>query len=95
MSTNFGSLSIVCVRLGTQNLSTKKVVNFVLWQPHLVTVCKNAELIGASLGKPHTSELYKWFSWGVVSLSEDKSRGLCLVQLCTKYRLVSATSSYH
>ena len=35
----------------------------------------------------------RWFSWGVVSLPEGKSRGLCLVQLCAKYRLVSATSS--
>ena len=39
---------------------------------------------------------YKWFPWGVTSLSEGKSQGLCLVQLCAKYRLVSATSSpYH
>ena len=35
-------------------------------------------------------------SWGVVSLPESKSQGLCLVQLCAKYRLVSAASSpYH
>ena len=39
---------------------------------------------------------YRWFSWGVVSLPEGKSRGPCLVQLCAKHRLVSATSSsYH
>ena len=36
---------------------------------------------------------YRWVSWGVVSLPEGKSRGLCLVQLCAKYRLVSAKSS--
>ena len=34
---------------------------------------------------------YRWFSWGVASLPEGKSRALCLAQLCTKYRLVSAT----
>ena len=40
--------------------------------------------------------LYRWFSWGVASLLEGKSRGLGFVQLCAKYRLVSATSSpYH
>ena len=31
-----------------------------------------------------------WFSWGVASLLEAKSQGLCLAQLCTNYRLVSA-----
>ena len=36
---------------------------------------------------------YRWVSWSVDSLPEGKSRGLCLVQLCAKYRLVSATSS--
>ena len=36
---------------------------------------------------------YKWFSWGVASLLKGKSQGLCLVQLCAKYRLVNATSS--
>ena len=40
--------------------------------------------------------LCRWFSWGVASLPEGKSRGLCLVQLSAKHRLVSATSSpYH
>ena len=40
--------------------------------------------------------VYRWFLWGVASLPEGKSRGLCLVQLCAKYRLVSATlSPYH
>ena len=40
--------------------------------------------------------VYEWFSWGVASLQEGKSRGLCLVQLCAKYRLVSTTlSPYH
>ena len=39
---------------------------------------------------------YRWFSWSVASLPEGKSRGLCLVHLCAKYRLVSATlSPYH
>ena len=39
---------------------------------------------------------YRWFSWGVASLPEGKSRCLGLVQLRAKYRLVSATSSpYH
>ena len=33
----------------------------------------------------------RWFSCGVASLPEGKSRGLCLVQLCAKYRLVNAT----
>ena len=43
--------------------------------------------------KPHP---YRWFSWGVASLPEGKSRCLGLVQLRAKYRLVSATSSpYH
>ena len=32
------------------------------------------------------SMLYRWFSWGVVSLPEGKSRGMCLVQ-CARYRL--------
>ena len=36
---------------------------------------------------------YKWFSRGVAPLPEGKSRGLSLVQLCAKYRLVSTTSS--
>ena len=35
-----------------------------------------------------------WFSWGVASLPEGKSWGLCLVQLWAKYKLVSA-SPYH
>ena len=36
------------------------------------------------------------FLWGVASLLEAKIRNLCAVQLCAKYRLVSATSSpYH
>ena len=35
----------------------------------------------------------RWFSWCVASHPEGKSRGLCLVQLCAKYRLVSATLS--
>ena len=40
--------------------------------------------------------MYRWFSWGVASLPEGKSQGLCLVQLCAEYRLVSATlSPYH
>ena len=40
--------------------------------------------------------VYRWFLWGVASLPEGKSRALCLVQLCAKYRLVSATlSPYH
>ena len=40
--------------------------------------------------------LRKWFLWGVASLPEDKSWGLCLEQLCARYRLVSATvSPYH
>ena len=44
--------------------------------------------------KPHL--LYRLFSWGVASLPEGKSQGLCLVQLCAKYRLVSAMlSPYH
>ena len=39
---------------------------------------------------------YRWFTWGVASLLEGKSRGLCLVQLCAKYRQGSVTSSpYH
>ena len=39
---------------------------------------------------------YRWFSWGVASLPEGKSQGLCLAQLCTIYRLLSATlSPYH
>jgi len=37
------------------------------------------------------STMYRWFSWGVASLPEGKSRGLCLALLCAKYRLVSAT----
>ena len=37
--------------------------------------------------------LCRWFSWGVASLPEGNSRGLCLAQLCTKYRLVSAALS--
>ena len=33
---------------------------------------------------------------GVASLPEGKSQSLCLVQLCAKHRLVSATlSPYH
>ena len=28
--------------------------------------------------------LFRWFSWGVASLLEGESRGLCLVQLGTK-----------
>ena len=41
-------------------------------------------------------KVYRWFSWGVASLPEGKSRGLGLVQLCAKYRLVNTTSSpYH
>ena len=40
--------------------------------------------------------MYRWLSGGVASLPEGKSQGLCLVQLCVKYRLVSATSNpYH
>ena len=39
--------------------------------------------------------LYRWFSWGVASLPEGKSQHLCLVKLCTKYRLVSATLSHY
>ena len=31
---------------------------------------------------------YRWFLWGVVSLPEGKSRGLHLVQLCAKYKLL-------
>ena len=39
---------------------------------------------------------YRWFSWGVASLPEGKSWCLCLAQLCTNYRLVSATlTPYH
>ena len=37
--------------------------------------------------------LCRWFSWGVASLLEGKNQSVCLVQLCAKYRLVSATSS--
>ena len=37
-----------------------------------------------------------FFSWGMGSLPEGKCWGLCLTQLCAKYRLVSATRSpYH
>ena len=44
----------------------------------------------------YKSASYKWFSGGVASLPEGKSRFLGLVQLRTEYRLVSATSSpYH
>ena len=36
------------------------------------------------------------FHGGVASLPEGKGRGLCFVQLCAKYRLVSTTlSPYH
>ena len=38
---------------------------------------------------------YRWFSWNVASLPEGKSRGLCLAQLCTKYRLVGAALSLY
>ena len=38
-------------------------------------------------------QLYRWFSRGVASLLEGKSRGLCLVQLCARYRQVSTTMS--
>ena len=31
------------------------------------------------------------FSWGMASLPKGKTWGLCLTQLCAKYRLVSAT----
>ena len=38
----------------------------------------------------------RWISWGMASLPEGKSRGLCLAQLCAKYGLVSAMlSPYH
>ena len=30
------------------------------------------------------SSLHRWISWGVASLPEGKSQGLCLVQLCAK-----------
>ena len=36
------------------------------------------------------------FSQGLASLPEDKSQGVCLVQLCTKYRQGIATlCPYH
>ena len=35
------------------------------------------------------AERYGWFSWGVDSRPEGKSRCLCLAQLCEKYRLLS------
>ena len=31
--------------------------------------------------------LNRWFSWGVASLLEGKSRGLCLVQLCALHEV--------
>ena len=56
-------------------------------------------------GKPQVCFCIDDFSWGVASLPEGKSWGgggggggvrVCLVQLCAKYRLVSAAlSSYH
>ena len=53
-------------------------------------------LLWGECGTLHTVPPYKWFSWGVASLPEGKSRGLCLVQLCAKYRLVNAKlSPYH
>ena len=33
-------------------------------------------------GRPGNEARYRWFSWGVASLPEGKSRGLCLVHLC-------------
>ena len=40
--------------------------------------------------------LNRLFSWGVALLPEGKSLGPRLMQLCAKYRLVSATLSlYH
>ena len=39
---------------------------------------------------------YRWFSWGVASHQEGKSRDVCSLQLCAKYRQGSATlSPYH
>ena len=42
------------------------------------------------LGSQMAGFVYGWFSWGMASLLEGKSRGL---QLCVKYGLVSATLS--
>ena len=38
------------------------------------------------LAQPGQVYMYRWFSWGVASLLEGKSWGLCLVQLYAKYR---------
>ena len=47
-------------------------------------------------GSPGVHTGTRWFSWGVASLPEGKSRCLGLVQLRRKYRLIRATSSpYH
>ena len=54
--------------------------------------------LNSSLGRPakeflHTEKCYRWFSWGMASLPEGKSRGMYSVQLCAKYRQGSTTLS--
>ena len=55
---------------------------------------KSYENFGGSI--PHGVSLDDFHGACMASLPEGKSRDLCLVELCAKYRLVSATSSpYH
>ena len=68
------------------------------WSIHTIHYCSASNsLTSGDLGRrflPATERglyPYRWFSWGVASLPEGKSRHLCLAKLCTKYRLVSAT----
>ena len=67
-----------------------------------LTILQAASLTNCFISRPfhsvHMSLFFSidGFSWDMASLLEGKSRGLCLVQLCAKCRLVSAISSpYH
>ena len=68
---------------------------FGLFHPFSLIIRRSAEYCSPSSVLQHRT-VYKWFSWGRDLTFGGKSQGLCLVQLCSRYRLVSATlSSYH
>ena len=66
------------------------------WDPRLETATVHCSLpvqLATVAANYIVTILYGWFSWVMALLLKGKSRGLCLVQLCAKSRLVSAISS--